>query len=59
MPNHQTTLTLDDVDAAAKDAFDMFVAHRSRLPRWDALNEPTKDTWRRIALRTLGHVVTA
>ncbi len=55
-PKRQLTITLD-VEAAAEDAFDMFVAHRTRPPRWDTLSEPAKESWRRVARRLLQHVV--
>jgi hypothetical protein len=52
-----TQVTLDDLEAAGRDAYEMFVAHNTRPRPWADIAEVARDRWRCVARRVLEHVV--
>lgn len=44
-----------DIDAAARDAYEMFVAHNTHSRPWPDLAEVTRESWRRVARGVLAH----
>lgn len=52
---HTLTVTID-LEQAAQDAYEQFVAHNTRPIPWADLSDLAQETWRRIASRTLSHV---